>query len=63
MEFMGTKEAAEKLKVKPSTIAAWCRENRVPNAEQDAKGSPWRIPISFTKEDLLPKNKGKKINK
>ena len=57
MEFMGTKEAAEKLKVKQSTISAWCREGRISNAEQDAKGSPWRIPVTFTKKDLLPKQK------
>ena len=57
MEFMGTKEAAEKLKVKPSTITAWCRDKRVPNAEHDAPGSPWRIPASFTRKDLLPKQK------
>jgi excisionase family DNA binding protein len=55
MEFMGTKEAAEKLNVKPSTVSAWCREGRIPNAEQDAKGSPWRIPANFTRQDLLPK--------
>ena len=59
MEYMGTKEAAEKLKVKPSTITAWCRENRVPNAEHDAPGSPWRIPATFTKKDLLPKKQTK----
>lgn len=57
MEYMGTKEAAEKLNVKQSTVSAWCREGRVPNAEQDAKGSPWRIPIAFTINDLLPRNR------
>ncbi len=59
MEFMGTKEAAEKLGVKQATVSAWCREGRIPNAEQDAYGSPWRIPASFTKKDLLSKNKKK----
>ena len=59
MEYMGSKEAAEKLKVTQATISAWCRENRIPNAEQDAPGSPWRIPIGFTRKDLLPKKKGK----
>ena len=57
MEFMGTKEAAVKLKVKQSTISAWCREGRISNAEQDVKGSPWRIPVTFTKKDLQPKQK------
>jgi len=59
MEFMGTKEAAEKLKVKQSTVSAWCREGRIPGAEQDAPGSPWRIPNAFTRKDLLPKRKDK----
>ena len=56
MEYMGTKEATEKLNVKPSTVSAWCREGRVPNAEQDAPGSPWRIPARFTRKDLLPRH-------
>lgn len=55
MEYMGTKEAAERFGVKPSTVSAWCRENRVPGAEQDSPGSPWRIPVTFTRQDLLPK--------
>ena len=55
MEYMGTKETAEKLKVKQSTVSAWCREGRIPNAEQDAPGSPWRIPATFTRKDLLRK--------
>ena len=55
MEFMGTKEAAEKMNVKQSTVSAWCREGRIPNAEQDSKGSPWRIPANFTRQNLLPK--------
>ena len=54
---MGTKEAAEKLHVKQATVAAWCREGRIPNAEQDAKRSPWRIPVGFTISDLLPKRR------
>ena len=57
MEYMGTKEAAEKLHVKQATVAAWCREGRIPNAEQDAKRSPWRIPVGFTISDLLPKRR------
>ncbi|MBQ2876758.1 MAG: helix-turn-helix domain-containing protein [Clostridia bacterium] len=57
MEYMGTKEAAEKLKVKPSTVSAWCREGRILGAEQDAPGSPWRIPSTFTRKDLKPKRK------
>ena len=56
MEYMGTKEAAEKFGVKSSTVARWCRENRVPGAEQDAPGSPWRIPSNFTVDLLRPAN-------
>ena len=55
MEFTGTREAAENLNVKQSAVPALCREERIPNAEQDAKGSPWRIPANFTRQDLLPK--------
>ena len=46
MEFMGTKEASEKWGVNSSTITRWCRDGRIEGAEQDAKGSPWRIPIN-----------------
>ena len=55
MEFMGTKEVAEKLNVKQSIVSAWWREGRISNAEQDAKGNSWRIPANFTRQDLLPK--------
>lgn len=54
MEFMGTKEASERWSVKQSTVSLWCRENRIPGAEQDRPGSPWRIPESFTLDQLLP---------
>ena len=59
MEYMGTKEAAAKIGVTQATISAWCREERIPGAEHDAPGSPWRIPITFSKKDLLPKRKEK----
>ena len=62
MEYMGTKEAAEKLRVQQSTVSAWCREGRIPGAEQDAPGSPWRIPATFAKKDLLRKNNSKTKN-
>lgn len=54
MEFMGTKEASERWGVKQSAVSLWCRENRIPGAEQDRPGSPWRIPESFTLDKLLP---------
>ena len=43
---MGTKEAAEKWGVLQTTVARWCRQGNIDNAEQDAKGSPWRIPVN-----------------
>lgn len=42
---MGTKEAAEKWGYKQSTISAMRRDGVIDGAEQDAKGSPWRIPV------------------
>lgn len=46
MEFMGTKQASEKWGYKQATIRQWCFDGLIPNAEQDKKGSPWRIPIN-----------------
>ena len=43
-DSMGTKEAAEKWGYKQATITKWCREKKIPGAEQDGKGSPWHIP-------------------
>ena len=40
---MGTKEAAERWGYTQSTVSKWCREGLI-KAEQDAQGSPWRIP-------------------
>lgn len=48
MEYVGTKEAAEILGCSQSTVSKKCREGIFPRAEQDAPGSPWRIP----KEDV-----------
>ncbi len=42
--YMGTKEAAELWGVKQATVSKWCREKKIHGAEQDKKGSPWRIP-------------------
>ena len=43
-DSVGTKEIAQKWGYSQSTISKWCRENKIPDAEQDGKGSPWRIP-------------------
>lgn len=46
MEFMGTKQAHEKWGYSQSIIFQWCRDKLIEGAEQDKKGSPWRIPIN-----------------
>ncbi len=45
MEFVGTKEAAEILGCTQAYVSKLCREGKFNGAEQDAKGSPWRIPV------------------
>ena len=55
---MGTKEAAEKWGYTQATISSWCRQGIIENAEQDSKGSPWRIPINT---ECPKKEKGKGI--
>ena len=49
---MGTKEAAEKWGCTAATVSRWCREGKIPNANQDAPGSPWHIP----KDAVAPEN-------
>lgn len=46
MEYMGTKEAAEKWGYSQAIISQWCRDDKIGGAEQDRKGSPWRIPAN-----------------
>lgn len=43
-DSMGTKEASQLWGVTPATIAKWCREGKIKDANQDAPGSPWHIP-------------------
>lgn len=43
-DSMGTKEASERWGVSQSLISKWCREDLIPGATHDAKGSPWHIP-------------------
>lgn len=43
-ETMGTKEAAELWGYDQKTVSKWCREGKIPDADQDSKGSPWHIP-------------------
>lgn len=44
-DSFGTKEASEKWGYAQSTISEWCRRKMIDGATQDAKGSPWHIPI------------------
>lgn len=44
-DYVGTAAMAELWGCKQSTITKWCREGKVEGAEQDSKGSPWRIPV------------------
>ena len=42
--LIGTREFAEKYGVTQATVSKWCREGKIPNCNQDGKGSPWHIP-------------------
>lgn len=46
MEFMGTKQASIKWECPQYRVSEWCRKGLIKDAEQDKKGSPWRIPIN-----------------
>lgn len=52
MEYMGTKEAAQKWGYTQATVARWCREGIIKSAEHDSAGSPWRISVN----EKCPKN-------
>ena len=55
--YVGTKDAAKMLGVSQSTISRYCRESIIKNAEQDAPGSPWRIPIEEIEKIKRRKNR------
>ncbi len=55
MEFMSTKVASELWNIPPHIIADKCRKGLIPYAEQDASGSPWRIPINADKPKYTPR--------
>lgn len=57
MEFMGAKEASEKWGIPQKAIPKMCRDGRIPYAEQDAKGSPWRIPINAERPNYTTRKK------
>lgn len=43
-EAIGTREFDEKYGVPMATVSKWCREGKIPDCNQDRKGSPWHIP-------------------
>ncbi len=42
--MMGVPEAARAWGYSPNTVRKWYREGKIPGAEQDGPGKPWRIP-------------------
>lgn len=50
-DCMGTKEASERWGIAQQKISKLCREGKIPGAEQDKKGSPWRIPKDAIKPE------------
>ncbi|MCI9486617.1 MAG: helix-turn-helix domain-containing protein [Lachnospiraceae bacterium] len=47
MEYMGTKEAAEKWGYAQGTIAKWCKEGKISLVvKPEKKGGQWRIPVN-----------------
>lgn len=58
MADMGTKEASIKWGIPQEVIQRWCREGKIkPQPTQDAKGSPWHIPV-----DAIPPKYNKRNN-
>lgn len=52
--MMGAPEAADIWGYSPDTVRRWCREGKIPGAEQDGRGRPWRIP-----DNAQPPTRGK----
>lgn len=47
MEYMGTKEAAEKWGYTQDTISKWCREGKIfLVVKPEKKGGQWWIPVN-----------------
>ncbi len=49
--YVGTKAKSKEWGVSQSKISKWCREGKIPGAEHDGDGSPWRIPIDAEKPE------------
>lgn len=59
-DTMSTKTFAEKWGCTQAQAAEWCRKGLIKGAEQDHKGSPWRIPIDTEPPEFFIKIKGLK---
>lgn len=47
MEYMGTKEAAEKWGYTQSTVARWCRQGKIYLVmKPEKRGGKWLIPVN-----------------
>ena len=57
MDYMGTKAAAELWNMTQNLVSRLCREGKIPGAEQDKKGSPWRIPVDTLKPEMKERRK------
>lgn len=55
MEYVGSKQAAEILHCSRDYVSKLCRKGYFPHAEQDAYGSPWRIPMQDLEEYIIRK--------
>ena len=57
-DTMGTREASEKWGYSQTTIAIWCRQGKIPGAQQYKERGPWAIP----KDAICPQKIKKKEN-
>lgn len=57
---ISTNTFAEKWGCTPDTVRKWCRKKEIKGAEQDRKGSTWRIPIEAEPPESYIKRKGLK---
>lgn len=55
-KFVGTKEASALTGYSQNYISALCRKKLIQGAIQDAKGSPWRIPITSLQNSMRKKD-------
>ena len=61
MEYIGTKEAAERLHVTQQHVSRLCRSGAFPNAKQSWDAHPWYIPVSDLEAFERSRRPGKDI--